>query len=137
MKDFKILDIATADMAFSAFGKTKDEMFENSAKALMSIMFDEKTKKIVKKKIKVKADDEVALLHDFLSELLFLFDTEHIIFNGFSVKIKDNKLEAEVTGEKFNKEKHKFIIDVKAITYHKMSIEKKNGIFKCTVIVDV
>ena len=137
MKDFKILDIATADMAFSAFGKTKAKMFENSAKALMSIMFEEKTKKKVTKKINVKADDEVALLHDFLSELLFLFDTEHIIFNGFKVKIKENILEAEVTGEKFDSKRHKFIIDVKAITYHKMSVEKTKDGFKCTVIVDV
>ena len=40
MKEFELLDIATADMAFAAYGRTLDELFSNAAKAVTSIMFE-------------------------------------------------------------------------------------------------
>ncbi|MEM0372669.1 MAG: archease [archaeon] len=137
MKKFEALDIATADMAFAAYGKTKEEMFENAAKALFSVMFETKEISAKEKRgIILEHEDDVILLHDFLSELLYLFDTEHIIFTKFNVKINNGKLTSEAFGEKYDEKKHKFIIDVKAITYHKMEIKKEKNLWKCVVIVD-
>lgn len=137
MKTFETLDIATADMAFAAYGKTKAEMFENAAKALFAVMFETSPISAKEKRgIILEREDDVILLHDFLAELLYLFDTEHIILSKFDVKINGDKLTAEVFGEKYDVKKHQFIIDVKAITYHKMAIEKKKDFWKCVVIVD-
>jgi len=137
MKNFEFLDIATADMAFAAYGKTKEKMFENAAKALMSVMFKGKIEIKEIKEINIEGNDDFCLLQKFLSELLFLYETEHLIFSKFKVRINGNKLNAECSGEKYDKKKHEFIIDVKAITYHKMEIKKEKNLWKCVVVVDV
>jgi SHS2 domain-containing protein len=137
MKTFELLDIATADMAFAAYGKTLEEMYVNAAKALMSVMFEGKVGKKIRKIIEVEAEEETVLLHDWLQEVLYALDTEHIIFSDFKVKLGKGKISAECFGEKYNPEKHKFIIDVKAITYHMMEVKKEKDFWKCRVVVDV
>lgn len=140
MKKFELLDIATADMAFAAYGKTRDEMFENAGHALMSIMFEGKFEPKQKFNFEIAGVhdmDKVTLLQNFLSELLYLHETERLIFSKIKVTITDYALGVEIWGEKYNPKKHKFIIDVKAITYHKMQITHDKKIWKCVVVVDV
>ena len=137
-KGFELLDIATADMAFEAYGSDISEMFANAGRALMSVMFDLKTvAKKEKRHIELSAPETTTLLHDFLHEILFTFETEQLIFKDFRVETDGRKLSADLFGEKFDPKKHRFIIDVKAITYHNMEIAKKNGTWRCQVVVDV
>jgi SHS2 domain-containing protein len=138
MKKFELLDIATADMAFAAYGKTLGEMFENAGLALSSIMFElDNVEPKTEEEIVVSADEDVVLLQKFLHELLFIFDTEHLIFSGFKVETDGKQLTAKCRGEKYDASRHKFNIDVKAVTYHKMEIKKDGELWKCTVVVDV
>jgi len=137
MKEFELLDIATADMAFSAYGKNLNELFANAGKALFSIMFEGGIGQKISQKIELGEKDEIMLLQKWLSELVYLHDSEKLLFSRFDIKTDGKKLAATAYGEKYDKKKHKFIIDIKAVTYHKMTIEKiKNG-YKCTVVVDV
>jgi SHS2 domain-containing protein len=137
MKEFELLDIATADMAFAAYGKDLNELFANSAKALMSIMFEGKIEPKIKREIKLEEKENIVLLQKWLSEVLYIFETERIVFSKFDVKTDGKRLVAKIYGEKYNQKKHKFIIDIKAVTFHRMSIEKTKEGFKCTVVVDV
>lgn len=73
----------------------------------------------------------------FLSEIIYLYETEHLIFSDFKVTTDEHKILAECLGEKYDPKKHKFIIDVKAVTYHKMEITKEKGVWRCQVVVDV
>jgi len=136
-KDFELLDIATADMAFAAYGKTLNELFSNAAKALTSIMFEGEIAQKTVKKIKLEENEDVVLLQKWLSEIVYLHDSERLLFSRFDVKTDGRHLSATLKGEKYDPKKHKFIIDVKAVTYHKMSIEKTKTGYKCTVVVDV
>jgi SHS2 domain-containing protein len=137
MKEFELLDIATADMAFSAYGKDLNELFANAAKAITSIMFDGKVGNKVSRKIKIEAKEDIVLLQKWLSELVYLHDSEKLLFSDFDIKTDGKKLSATVYGEKYDPKRHKFIIDIKAVTFHKMSIEKLAKGYKCTVVVDV
>jgi SHS2 domain-containing protein len=137
MKEFELLDIATADMAFSAYGKDLNELFANAGKALTSIMFDGKVESKITKRIKLKEKEDIVLLQKWLSELVYLHDSEKLLFSTFDVETDGKKLAATVYGEKYDKKRHGFIIDVKAITYHKMAIKKTKDGYKCTVVVDV
>lgn len=137
MKDFELLDIATADMAFAAYGKTLNELFSNAAKAITSLMYEGKIEPKVKREIELKEKEDIVLLQRWLSELVYLHDSERLLFSKFNVRTDGKKLKATIYGEKYDKEKHKFIIDVKAVTYHRMSIEKIEKGYKCTVVVDV
>src|SRR3989344_3712345 len=102
MKKYKFID-HTADVMFEAYGKSLNKLFENAALATFEVQCDlEKVERKVKKKIKLKNEDNEKLLFDFLEELIYLKDAKYLLFNKFSVKIKEGKLEAEVEGEKIN-----------------------------------
>lgn len=140
---FKFLeDMATADVAFEATGKTLEDAFAYAALAMFEVETD--TKKIepnISKKIEIEAEDKQALLFDWLSELLFIRDVEDMYFSKFDVKIeKINdkfKLTAEVYGEKFDDKKHELRTEVKGVSYQMMKIEEKPDECKVRVILDV
>lgn len=140
MKKYKYLeDVAIADIAFEAYGKNLDELFENSAWALFDMMADVKTVKGNNiKKIKLENDKIDNLLFDFLEEIVLIKDRDYFIFNDVKVKIKEGyKLEAELKGEEINTEKHSLIDDVKAITMHMFDVKKEKEKWKAVVVVDI
>ncbi len=127
----------TADAKFLAYGKNLEEAFSNAAIAMFSVMTDvNKIKPLVEKKIEVKANDNEGLLYGFLEQLLILLDTEGFLLNKVKeIKIKDNKLNAIVVGDKF-KETYELHGDVKAVTYHEMEIKKEKNKIVIQVVVD-
>lgn len=138
---FEFFDV-TADVGYWAYGKTMDEAFENAALALFEVMTDTTNiKPLMEKKIELEAEDAYALLYDWLSELIFIHDSENLIFSQFKVKItvKNNEtyiLKASVWGEPFNLEKNESRDEVKAATYHLMEIKEENGYVMLQVILD-
>lgn len=137
MKEFELLDIATADMAFSAYGKDLSELFSNAAKAITSVMYEGKIGQKARREIELEEKEDIVLLQKWLAELVYLHDAEGLLFSKFNVRTDGKKLKATIYGEKYDKKKHKFIIDIKAVTYHRMEIEKTKSGYKCTVVVDV
>jgi len=127
----------TADVKFQSYGKTIEEAFENAAYALKEVMFGKiKIKEKVKRTIKVEGKDNESLLQSFLEQFLYLLDAENFVFNKVKVKIKDNKLEAEVWGDLASS--YRFSNDVKAVTYNQMFVRQIScRKFACQVVLDV
>jgi len=136
MKKFKFLE-HTADIKFLAFGKTLEKSFENSALALVEVMTKKtKIKAKTQKKITVSGKDNESLLYNFLEEFLFLFDSQGFILAKIGkIKIKDEKLEAEVMGDSVKN--YNISQDVKAITYNSMFVKKIGNKFAVQVVLDV
>ncbi|HIQ38861.1 MAG TPA: archease [Methanothermococcus okinawensis] len=131
-----------ADMGVIAEGETLEEAFREAARALTDLMVDINTvEKKIEKRITVKSEDLYSLLYDFLTEILIIRDSEGIILSDFDVKIeKENdgyRLECIAYGEELDREKHNPKEEVKAITYHKMEIEEKDGRYTIKYIVDI
>jgi len=125
----------TADAKFRAYGKTLDKAFENAALAMFNVMYKGKVKKTGKKKMKVKGSDKESLLYNFLEELLFLLDTKSFFLSSVKVKIRDNMLEAEVSGD--NAKNYRVMTDVKAVTYNEMFVKYEKDRWVVQVVVDV
>ncbi len=140
---FKFLEgITEADYAFEAFGKDLNELFENSASAVMSAQADVKTIKTKEKKeVKLKNEKVETLLFDFLQEIIYYKDAEVLLFNKAKVKIRKVKNEYELVatleGEEINQEKQKLGADVKAITYHMFEVEQTSKGWRAQIILDV
>ena len=136
---FKYLEnVAIADIAFEAYGKTLNEVFENCAYAFFDITCNPKTiKQKIRIIIKLKDKDEKKLLYDFLSELIFLKDSKQLIFSKVKVSIKNNELKTTLYGDKISYDKHELRNDVKAITYHMFNLEKIKNNYKATIVVDI
>jgi SHS2 domain-containing protein len=132
----------TADVKFRAYGKTPEEMLSNAAAALFKSMVDPATITVKETwKVELEAFDLEDLAYQWLSEIVFLFETESAVFATFSIKIEQDrtepwKLQAEIGGERIDLKRHAFENEVKAITRHKFGI-KKNDVWCIQVILDV
>ena len=137
MAKYKFLE-HTADVMFEAYGKDENELFENSALALEEIQVDvKKIKPKIKKIIELQNNTLEMLLFDFLQELIFIKDTEQLIFSKFKVKIMDNKLKAVCYGEKINPKEHECKVDAKAVTLHKYEVKKVKNKWISRIIIDI
>ena len=103
----------TADVQARCWGKSLEEAYNQTAYSLMATITPNlnKISSKVEKKIKIEAEDKEALLFDFLSELLYIFDVEELVFNNIKVQIiKESEdlyvLNALLSGEKFDISKH-------------------------------
>ncbi len=139
MKSFEYLE-HTADIKFRAYGENVAEMLNNAALALFNSMTDTSTVQIIDTwKVNLSATELEQLAYNWLSELVFLFETEFAIFSKFNIKIEQNKewkLEAQIGGEKIDIKRHTFDNEVKAITLHEFII-KKNDFWCIQVVLDV
>jgi SHS2 domain-containing protein len=131
---FKIIE-HTADIGIEAYGKTLEEAFENAAKGMFSLMIgDGKIESKVMKEVEVPFDmDEEQLLVDWLSELLYIHDVEHLVFGEFDVKIGKEKLTGRAYGEEYDVKKHGYGMEIKAVTYHMLEVkkDKKGYVVRC------
>lgn len=137
MKNYEYFE-ATADIGFNAYGKDLNEAFENAGIAMFNIITDtcdvEAEKEV---SFDISSEDEVALLYDYLEELLFHHEVDFMLFSEFHVEIDENlHLKAKIKGEEINWDKHERKTEIKAITFHKMAVEKTNGV-KLRAIVDL
>lgn len=143
MQPFKILEEeATADIAYEAYGRSLEEMYQNAAFGLFSIMTDlEGVEERQTDMFAVEAEDKEALLLDFLNELLYKWDVEKVLFSDFTCEIQDVedglKITAKCKGEKFDPDKHEVKVEIKAVTYFDMEVEKEEGRWKGKVTLDV
>ncbi len=134
----------TADVQVRSWGPSLEEAFSQTAYSLISTITPD-LKKIapkIEKKITIKAEDKEALLFDFLSEFLYIFDVDELVFSQIYVskieKFNDNyKLQATLKGEKFDLDKHEIGIEVKAITYSFMNIEEKHASTIIDIVFDI
>ncbi|MBI4999720.1 archease [Candidatus Gottesmanbacteria bacterium] len=147
---FRFLEeIATADVAFEAYGKTLDELFENCGLAVEETMVDTSTVAPAKNsKFEIRNSKLEDLLFDFLSELVFLKDRDGLLFSKIKVKLstylrsdsmpdKRLTLEAKLWGEEIDPTRHHLRADVKAVTKHLFKIEKEREGYKATVVLDI
>lgn len=134
-------DVAIADVAFEATGKTLEDMFESAALAVTNTMVKDldSVRHKVTKIISVKADSIEMLLFNFLQEIIFHKDANLLLFSRFDINIDDKKLSlrAKASGEKLDMKKHELLVDVKAVSLHNYKVEKTKGAWKANVILDI
>src|SRR3989344_944604 len=107
-------DIAVADVAFEATGRTLAELFESAGLAVTHTMVRDlasvQTK--VAKKIEVEGSDVENLLFNFLQEVVFLKDAELLLFSKITIdEIDETHCAATLRGEKLDPKKHKLLAD--------------------------
>lgn len=133
----------TADIKFQAYGKTLEEVFENAALAMFNVIINtEKVAGETAREIFLKSPDLESLLVDWLSELLYIFEVDEIVFRKFRVEeIKEEEGEYSITGqalgEKYYPESHPFETEIKAVTYNQLEIVKTVDGWKAQIVVDI
>lgn len=141
-RGFELLE-HKADMGIKGFGESFEQAFEESAKAMFSVMTD--LKKVKSKEnvgLTVKAKNLEELLVQWLNELLSVADAKEMLFSEFKVEqvyVKEGEyfLKGNAGGEKIDKKKHEMKTEVKAATYSGLKVGKEKELFFAQCIVDV
>ena len=136
-KGFEILD-HTADVGIIAYGADMSQAFANAARALFSLITElDNVEEVICRDIELTAQDEESLLVEWLNELIYLFDTENLLFKIFEIaQLSEIYLKATCHGEKADSSRHTIKMGIKAATYHTLKIEKNDGM-KVQVLFDV
>lgn len=129
----------TGDTGVRIEARSLEELFLDSVKALTDTITDiEALGSSVEENVKMEASDRDQLLHDFLQELLFRFDTERFLTKEGRVTFPTPlSLKAELRGETFDPKRHPKKTEVKAVTYHRLHIERKGSRYTTEIIFDL
>lgn len=126
----------TADWSFRAFGKDVRELFENAAHAIFALegAHADVHANEMARGVHVTGIDYESLLVNWLTELLWLQESNHETYHRFQIEtLTPTELRAQVFGTpltSLNKV-------IKAITYHNLNIEQTAEGWQATVVVDV
>jgi SHS2 domain-containing protein len=135
-------EIATADVAFEAWGQTIEEMFISAAEATMNVMVAdlEKIERRESREIEISSDAIDMLLFNLLQEIIFFKDAEQLLLRIENVEIGYDGLyfvKAIGWGEQIDPEKHELIVDVKAVTLHMFKVEQTQRGWDTFIILDI
>ncbi len=130
----------TADIGFELEAASRTAAFEAAALAMFDLMVDldgvgDDWSGTLQ--ASGEAGDLENLMVRWLSELLYLHDDEGIVVRSVSiVRLDDGGVEAELRGEPLDPSRHDVRSEVKAATYHGLSVVEEGGRWRVRVIFD-
>ncbi|HYR81895.1 MAG TPA: archease [Thermoplasmata archaeon] len=126
----------TADVAIRAYGSTLDELFANAAEGMFSLIADlDSVKAVGEVEVRLEAEEIPTLLLRWLSELLYIHETQRLLFSSFEVRVVGTSLQGRARGEAIDKKRHELKLVIKAVTRHGLTVDPEKGIAE--VIFDI
>ena len=136
-------EISTADVAFEAWGETREELFISCAAALLRTMTaaPKQVARQVELTVRLEHEELDLLLWSFLQELIFFKDARRLLLHADRVQIEAQdglfRLEAILRGELIDAGRHRLQVDVKAVTLHRFQVLFEENLWKASVVLDV
>lgn len=146
----------TADIGILAHGKNPEELFSNAAIGMFDIITGKAQSggagKRSKPKIEQNYDIDISartldqLMVDWLSELLYRFSAFRFLGVKYDIKVEREarsgagagwRLRGKIYGATYEREKHGYGADIKAVTYHMLEVREENGIWSARVLFDI
>ncbi len=129
----------TADLGVIVKGPDVKNLFIFAAQAMIDLMVKgDIGEGIATRDIFIEAEDFPDLMVRWLGEILYLFEGENLIVNSIKIKsISPTKLKSILTLTSFDPEHHQVIREIKAVTYHQISVDKTKDGWQAKVIFDI
>jgi len=128
----------TADIRLEVEGETVEELFINAAKGFTQLVAEPlESAGSEEADVCLEAETVDDLLVDWLRELLFLNQTQSLVFvDAHPVVLSGATLKARILGRKLGSDELP-PFDIKAVTYHDMSIERTAQGYVTRVVFDI
>jgi len=127
-----------ADIGLAARGDSLGELLEALGEGLARQTCPGAVSPTASKTVSVEADDVESLTVDFLGELLRLFELQRFLIARVRVTACDRtSVSAELDGETYDPARHELDAEVKAVTYHQLTIGRQDDGWVGRVILDV
>ncbi|MFB0520459.1 MAG: archease [Desulfatiglandales bacterium] len=135
---YRIID-HTADLGIIVKGPDVEHLFIHAAQAMTDLMVRRHVSdKIFTRDVSVEGEDFPDLMVKWLGEILYLFEGEGLIVNSIEIKsIGPIQLQATLTLGRFEPERHQILREIKAVTYHQISVNKADDGWETRVIFDI
>ena len=129
----------TADLGLRVRAATEEALFADAARGLFSMIVPEmdSVRPTQPREFAIAGRERDYLLFDWLNELLYTFDSEHLLFSQFDVQLTADGLSATARGEPYDPGRHHLDHEVKAITYHGLRLERDKDGWLAEMIVDI
>ena len=126
----------TADVGIRAYGSSLDELFATAAEGMFSLITDlDSVKEVGEIEVRLETEDIPTLLLRWLSELLFIHETQHLLLASFDVQVEGTSLRGRARGEAIDKKRHELKLVIKAVTRHRLIVDPQKGIAE--IIFDI
>ncbi|MEX0939627.1 MAG: archease [Pirellulales bacterium] len=129
----------TADIGIRIEADSLAALLEEAGQALFSLIISDLGQVRDREEIRLRIDgtEPDYLLFDWLNELLYLFESKRLLASRFEVSIDEGGISGLVGGEPWDRQRHELDYEVKAITYHGLTVEQVGGRWRGKVIVDI
>jgi SHS2 domain-containing protein len=140
---FRFLEeIALADIAFEAEGRSIEEVFHGATQALLESMANPATVSEGWERVFERSEaDPSVLLFDWLSELVYWKDAAGIVFREAPLTLTWSGdvwlLRARLIGAPVNSQTQELRNDVKGVTKHLYELKQDGRQWNVTVVLDV
>jgi SHS2 domain-containing protein len=126
------------DAVIEAYGETLNEAFEQAARGLCNTMIDLQDVELgTEVNIDASGHDTHSLLFDWLDKVMLLLVADGIVMSEFKVAISRNgnyrlkgtgnyRLKGTARGERIDLNRHKYKVEIKAVTYHEMQVNEND-----------
>lgn len=138
MGSYRLLE-HTADMGIEAQGESLGELFAQAALALREVIFGGSAGVAAQYyDIEGRGEDEAELLVDFLAELLYLLEERDLFPASIEMPVLGGSTaRARIGAEPFDPARHGVERQVKAVTFHRLLVERRDGIWLARVYLDL
>ena len=132
----------TGDIGVALAGPTVDELFASAAAAftdtITSLAAVEPRRP---EEVALAAPELDLLLVDFLSELLYRFDTRGWLTREAQLEVRDEDggfaLQGTLVGERLDEHRHPVKLAIKAVTYHGLHIVQADDAWTAKIVFDI
>ena len=141
MAGYRFLDHMT-DAVIEAHGDSLEDAFEQAAMGLVDTMVDVagvRPETAIERE--AEGHDLESLLFDWLDKVMLLLVADGIAMSEFSVTIRKKgggySLSGIAKGEKLDLSRHNYKVEIKAVTYHEMSVRQDGERFVARFLLDL
>jgi SHS2 domain-containing protein len=136
--DYELID-HTADLGIIVRAPQLSALFAGAAHALFDLTCDlQRVSSGTMVELSLEDAELECLMVSWLNELVFLHETQRLLFDQFDVRISGSyHLDAQVRGEVFDARRHTLFRGIKAATYHQLEVIQLKDIWTAQIIFDV
>lgn len=129
----------TADIGLRITATTLEQLFADAGRGFSSLVVAnlDDVQPVDERTIRIVGTAHDYLLFDWLNELVYLLDHEHLVFSQFTITLEADGLTALCRGELLDRARHQLEHEVKAVTYHELFVKQVENGWTAEVILDI
>ena len=129
----------TADLGVEVYGRDRSQLFSNAGVALFDLISGINAIEARSAlPVTVEGSDCEDLMVNWLRELLYLHQVKRYLLTSFVIhELDECLLKATVRGERFDARRHELLREIKAVTYHQLTIDQGEEEWTARIVFDI